>query len=78
MSDLFEAAALPAPRPASVCAVESPHYARCVELGHPGDTYNPLCDATWCRCGAAVYAGDWSADAGHIFCCAPTPEGATS
>ena len=72
MTTLFEAAALPTPRPAEVCAVESPHYKQCVALGHPGETYAASLDATWCRCGAATYAGDRSDEAGHIFCCGAT------
>lgn len=50
-------------------AATSPYFARCVELGHPGETYAESLNTTWCRCGAATYAGDRSDEAGHEFCC---------
>ena len=32
--------------------------ALCPELGHPGATYNPHMDQTWCTCGARIYPGN--------------------
>lgn len=58
------------PRPLTEAAATSPHFARCAELGHPGETYaGGRLDTTWCRCGAKTYAGDRSGEAGHEFCC---------
>jgi hypothetical protein len=58
----WETATLPlAPvRPVSV------HRAWCVERGHPGTTYNPLMDRTWCACGEVITDGD---TATHALCC---------
>ena len=28
----------------------------CAEMGHPGTTYNPWSDTTWCACGWVTYA----------------------
>ncbi len=42
---------------------------RCGNHGHPGVTYNPLHDETWCLCGSNVYAG-WAETVGqHLACC---------
>lgn len=30
----------------------------CADHGHPGVTYNPWHDKTWCLCGAEIYDGD--------------------
>lgn len=30
----------------------------CAGYGHPGCTYNPLMDMTWCLCGAVIRDGD--------------------
>jgi len=30
----------------------------CEGEGHPGVTYNPLTDKTWCLCGERVYKGN--------------------
>lgn len=38
----------------------------CAEHGHPGCTYNPWQDKTWCLCGAVVRDGD---QATHADCC---------
>ena len=38
----------------------------CAEHGHPGCTYNPWADQTWCLCGAVTYDGD---QATHADCC---------
>ncbi|MDB5716471.1 MAG: hypothetical protein JWO15_3868 [Sphingomonadales bacterium] len=38
----------------------------CESLGHPGETYNPWTDKTWCLCGAVVVADN---TAGHESCC---------
>lgn len=47
----------------------------CVEHGHPGVTYNPWADATWCLCGEVVRDGD---QATHAACCGGPLEEATS
>ena len=31
---------------------------RCADHGHPGSTYNPQMDRTWCLCGEKVVDGD--------------------
>lgn len=38
----------------------------CAQLGHPGATYNPLMDKTWCACGAVIRDGDHFE---HVTCC---------
>lgn len=30
----------------------------CPHVGHPGSTYNPIMDATWCLCGARRIRGN--------------------
>lgn len=42
---------------------------KCVELGHPGVTYNnfPGVDKTWCACGAQTYPGDVATHG--VACC---------
>ncbi len=32
--------------------------AACTEMGHPGVTYSPSVDRTWCICGESTYLGD--------------------
>ena len=39
---------------------------RCAELGHPGATYSPWSNRTWCLCGAESVPGD---HADHVTCC---------
>lgn len=48
---------------------------RCVELHHPGVTYNPWEGKTWCACGAVVVAGD-TATHGVACCRGPLDSGA--
>jgi hypothetical protein len=38
----------------------------CAEHGHPGATYNPQQDKTWCLCGEVVRDGDHHE---HVACC---------
>lgn len=38
----------------------------CAEHGHPGVTYNPHMDKTWCLCGEVVRDGDHFT---HAACC---------
>ena len=40
--------------------------ARCATISHPGSTYNPWLDKTWCACGAVIRDGN---HAQHITCC---------
>lgn len=42
---------------------------RCAEMGHPGTTYNPWSDTTWCACGWAVYPGVGPDAHKHLACC---------
>lgn len=44
----------------------SRHRPWCIEHGHPGTTYNPLLNKTWCACGEVVTDGD---TATHDLCC---------
>lgn len=39
---------------------------RCAAIGHPGATYNPWMDQTWCACGAVIRPGDHHQ---HVTCC---------
>lgn len=32
---------------------------RCPEYGHPGITFHPQLDRTWCECGGVVRDGGW-------------------
>lgn len=38
----------------------------CADYDHPGCTYNPWADQTWCLCGDVTYDGD---QATHAACC---------
>ena len=38
----------------------------CADRGHPGATFNPWHDKTWCLCGEVVRDGD---QATHADCC---------
>lgn len=38
----------------------------CAEQGHPGVTYNPWVDRTWCLCGEVTMVGDLHT---HSACC---------
>lgn len=38
----------------------------CAEHGHPGVTYHPQQDRTWCLCGETIYDGN---TATHAACC---------
>lgn len=38
----------------------------CEDMGHPGATYNPWHDRTWCLCGEVVVDGN---HASHVACC---------
>ncbi len=40
----------------------------CSTLDHPGVTYNPWADKTWCLCGALVRDGNQVAEP-HAACC---------
>jgi len=42
--------------------------ATCARLGHPGATYNPLLDRTWCACGVVVRPGGGDRFY-HVTCC---------
>ena len=42
---------------------------RCSEMGHPGTTYNPWSDTTWCACGWATYPGVGPDADKHLACC---------
>ena len=41
---------------------------RCADYDHPGVTYHPQLDKTWCLCGAVVRDGDRVATP-HMACC---------
>jgi hypothetical protein len=43
--------------------------AKCPTLNHPGVTYNPLCDRTWCLCGKHTYPGRPATVDQHLACC---------
>ncbi|HVX57389.1 MAG TPA: hypothetical protein VHA37_06680 [Candidatus Saccharimonadales bacterium] len=43
--------------------------ARCADLGHPGVTYNPGEDKTWCLCGQVTYPGKPAMVDQHLACC---------
>ena len=34
------------------------HPERCADHGHPGNTYNPWLDKTWCCCGEVIRDGN--------------------
>lgn len=38
----------------------------CAEYGHPGCTYHPQMDKTWCLCGAIIRDGNHHT---HAACC---------
>lgn len=40
----------------------------CSTLGHPGVTFNPWLDQTWCVCGAVRYFGNQVSHP-HMACC---------
>lgn len=42
---------------------------RCAGMGHPGVTYNPLYDRTWCLCGEKIYDGQPATVDQHLACC---------
>lgn len=42
---------------------------RCADAGHPGVTYNPWEDRTWCLCGVHTYLGRPDTVAQHLACC---------
>jgi hypothetical protein len=44
----------------------SVHRAWCVGRGHPGTTFNPWMNRTWCACGEIVVEGN---TADHQLCC---------
>jgi len=39
---------------------------QCADSGHPGASYNPWHDKTWCLCGAVTYPGNRFE---HVACC---------
>jgi hypothetical protein len=39
---------------------------RCADFAHPGATYNPWADKTWCLCGEVVHDGNTVT---HDSCC---------
>lgn len=41
----------------------------CADMGHPGVTYNPNEDKTWCLCGIRVYPGRTASVDQHLACC---------
>lgn len=48
-------------------ASENPE--RCAAAGHPGMTFNPFLDATWCLCGAVIRKGRPDTVDQHLACC---------
>lgn len=50
-------------------APEAKRSDRCAFLGHPGVTFNPWVDRTWCRCGVMVYPGRTVTVDEHVACC---------
>lgn len=48
-------------------APETP--ARCAAAGHPGVTFNPLDNETYCLCGRRFYPGRPTTVDQHIACC---------
>lgn len=47
----------------------SPWFEKCAALLHPGVTYNPMLNQTFCRCGAVRYPGITESAYLHIKCC---------
>lgn len=43
----------------------------CADLGHPGATYNPQMDKTWCACGQVIRDGNHFE---HVTCCGGPPD----
>lgn len=41
----------------------------CAGLGHPGVTYNPLTDQTFCLCGEVIVDGRAASVDEHLACC---------
>lgn len=51
---------------------------KCADYGHPGVTYNPWQDRTWCLCGQVIRDGN-QFDTRHMACCdGPLTERITS
>ena len=48
---------------------ECPVLPSCGSLGHPGVTYHPGLDNTWCLCGKRIYPGRPYTVDQHIACC---------
>ena len=42
---------------------------KCADMGHPGVTWNPLHNRTWCLCGAHTYDGQPASVDQHLACC---------
>lgn len=42
---------------------------RCAEHNHPGVTFNPLMNRTWCLCGERRYEGRPTSVDEHLACC---------
>lgn len=42
---------------------------KCADMGHPGVTWNPLYDKTWCLCGEHTYDGKEPTVDEHLACC---------
>lgn len=40
----------------------------CPTIDHPGVTYNPWLDKTWCLCGEVIRPGNQVTDP-HVACC---------
>lgn len=41
----------------------------CAQHGHPGVTWNPWEDRTWCLCGKHTYKGRAATVDQHLACC---------
>lgn len=52
------------------CGRSRPIADRCAEAGHPGATFNPWLNRTWCLCGEVVTEGD-TALLPPAGCCIP-------
>lgn len=48
-------------------ASETP--AKCAVAGHPGVTYNPMTDETFCLCGERISSGLADSVDEHLACC---------
>lgn len=56
---------------------EAPELPSCASLGHPGVTYNPWLNVTFCLCGKRFYDGRPATVDQHVACCGGPLEGAS-